>query len=100
MKIRFTPEAIDDLSRLREFIKIKNPVAAQRIASELLSGIDKLKVFPKMGVQILKAPQPELIRDLFIGDYTARYLVGNDQIIILRVWHGKEIEKTYNKENC
>lgn len=93
MKIRFTPEAIEDLSRLREFIEIKNPIAAQRVASELLTGIDKLKVFPKMGVQVLKAPQPELIRDLFIGDYTIRYLVGNDQLIILRVWHDKEIEK-------
>jgi len=93
MKIGYTPEAIEDLSRLRDFIETKNPVAAQRIAKDILVGIGKLKIFPKMGVQVLRAPKPELIRDLFIGDYTARYLISNDQIVVLRVWHGKEIEK-------
>ena len=93
MKIRYTPEAIHDLDRLREFIEIRNPVAAQRVAKELLLGIDKLKVFPKMGVQVLRAPQPELVRDLFIGNYTVRYLIAKEELIILRLWHGKEIEK-------
>jgi len=93
MKIRYTPEAISDLARLREFIEIKNPVAAQRVSKELLLGIDKLRVFPKMGLQVLRAPQPELIRDLFIGNYTIRYLIAKEEIIILRLWHGKEIEK-------
>ena len=93
MKIRYTPEAIHDLDRLREFIEIKNPVASQRVAKELLLGIDKLKVFPKMGVRVLRAPQPELVRDLFIGNYTVRYLIAREELIILRLWHGKEIEK-------
>ena len=93
MKIRYTPEAIHDLDRLREFIEIKNPVASQRVAKELLLGIDKLKVFPKMGVRVLRAPQPELVRDLFIGNYTVRYLIAKEELIILRLWHGKEIEK-------
>lgn len=93
MKISYTPEAITDLSRLREFIEIKNPVAAQRIGNELLIGIDKLKVFPKMGIQVLRAPQPELICDLFVGNYTIRYLIKDDEIIVLRLWHGKENEK-------
>lgn len=93
MKIRYTPEAISDLARLREFIEIKNPVAAQRVSKELLLGIDKLRVFPKMGLQVLRAPQPELIRDLFIGNYTIRYLITKEEIIVLRLWHGKEIEK-------
>lgn len=85
MKISYTPEAITDLSRLREFIEIKNPVAAQRVANELLIGIDKLKVFPKMGIQVLRAPQPELVRDLFVGNYTIRYLIKDDEIIVLRL---------------
>ena len=93
MKIRYTPEAIHDLDRLREFIEIKNPVASQRVAKELLLGIDKLKVFPKMGVRVLRAPKPELVRDLFIGNYTVRYLTAKEELIILRLWHGKEIEK-------
>ncbi len=94
MKINFSHESIGDLQQLREFVEVKNPIAAQRIASELLAGIEKLKIFPKIGLPVQRAQDPEIIRDLFIGDYTVRYLISNDTIIVLRLWHGKEIEKT------
>lgn len=93
MRVRYSPESIDDLIRLRDFIKVKNPVAAQRIANELLDGINKLKLFPKIGLPVMKAVDPQSIRDLFIGNYTVRYLIGNNEIYVLRMWHGKEIEK-------
>jgi len=93
MKVSFTPEAVADLKRLREFIESKNPIAAQRIANELLSGIEKLKAFPQIGIKVIRAPQPHLVRDLFIGNYTVRYFIGSNEIFILRMWHGKEIEK-------
>ena len=93
MRVRYSPESIDDLIRLRDFIKEKNPVAAQHIANELLDGINKLKLFPKIGLPVTRATDPQIIRDLFIGNYTVRYLIGNNEIFILRMWHGKEIEK-------
>ncbi len=93
MRISYSPESIDDLIRLRDFIKEKNPVAAQRIANELLDGISKLKLFPKIGLPVMRATDPQSIRDLFIGSYTIRYLIGTNEIYILRIWHGKEIEK-------
>ncbi|OMH36590.1 type II toxin-antitoxin system RelE/ParE family toxin [Motiliproteus sp. MSK22-1] len=94
MNILYTPEAVDDLNRLRSFISEKNPYAAQRVAGELLEGINKLNIFPKMGIQVSRAPDPSIIRDLFIGSYTVRYLLAGEEIHILRLWHGKEIEKS------
>ena len=93
MKINYTLESINDLRRLREFIEVKNPITVQRIANELLTGIEKLKVFPKIGLPVQRAPDPEIIRDLFVGHYTIRYLISNNTVFILRIWHGKEIEK-------
>lgn len=93
MNLRFAPEAIDDLKRLREFIEEKNPVAAQRIAEDILLGIEKLTTFPKIGLKVERAFDPERIRDLFIGRYTVRYLIGDGEIIVLRLWHNKEGEK-------
>lgn len=93
MKISYTQEAINDLERLRKFIESKNPFAARRISSELLDGIGNLHAFSKMGLPVARAPDPEAIRDLFIGQYTVRYLLDEDHLIILRVWHGKEVEK-------
>ena len=93
MKIDYSPESIGDLIRLRAFIETENPQAARRIANTILEGVDKLKVFPRMGLPVHQAPDPELIRDLYIGQYTIRYLVHENRIYILRIWHGKEIER-------
>jgi plasmid stabilization system protein ParE len=93
MNLRFSPEAVDDLVRLRDFIEEKNPSAALRIARDLLLGMEKLKVFPEIGLKVDRAFEPQRIRDLFIGTYTVRYLIGEDEIVILRLWHSKEHEK-------
>ncbi len=93
MRIQYSPESVDDLVRLREFIEIKNPHAAKRIANEIIQGIEKLKLFPKMGITVKRSSEIDKIRDLFISNYTVRYLVGENDIFILRIWHGKEIEK-------
>jgi plasmid stabilization system protein ParE len=93
MSLRFSPEAVGDLARLRKFIEEKNPAAAQRIARDLLFGMEKLKVFPEIGLKVDRAFEPHRIRDLFIGKYTVRYLIGDGEIVILRLWHSKEHER-------
>ncbi len=90
MRITYTLEAIHDLKKLREFIEVKNPSAAQRIATAILKGIDQLKTFPYLGAEVQQAPDPEMVRDLIIGNYIARYLIRSNEINILRVWHHKE----------
>ncbi len=90
MRLSYSREAINDLIRLREFIAIKNPGAAQKVAKSIRKGISQLKTFPYMGVEVELAPNPEMIRDLIVGNYIARYLIHSKQIYILRVWHHKE----------
>ena len=90
MKIQYSPEAIEDLIRLRAFIETKNPNAASRIAKSLIKGISQLKSFPYLGVEVELAPDPKMIRDLIIGYYVVRYLIHTNDIYILRVWHQKE----------
>lgn len=93
MRVRYSPESIDDLQRVVEFVEVKSPFAARRIAIDLQEGIDKLKQFPEIGLPVLKAPNPEQIRDLYISNYTVRYLIADEMIYILRVWHNKENER-------
>jgi len=90
MKITYTPEAIRDLIRLREFIENKNPQAAQRVAETIRNKIQQLKTFPLMGVEVEEAPDPEMIRDLIMGHNIVRYLVHSNEVYILRIWHHKE----------
>ena len=93
MKLVYTDEAIEDLKRLREFIAVHNPSAEARIAAELVSKIELLPDFPKMGTPVEMAPVPDSIRDIVFGKYVVRYSVHMSAIIILRVWHELEGER-------
>ena len=93
MKLQFSQESVEDLERLRAFIEQNYPEAAQRIANELLLGMEKLKIYPEIGLEVDRAFDSKRIRDLFVDKYTVRYLIGDGEIVILRVWHGKEIGK-------
>ncbi len=90
MRLSYSREAISDLIRLKEFIASKNPDAANKIAKSIKKGISQLKNFPYLGVEVELAPDPEMIRDLIIGNYIARYLIHQKHVYILRVWHHKE----------
>jgi len=90
MILSYSPEAISDLIRLREFIATKNPQAAQTIAQSLQRGISQLKTFPYLGVEVELAPNPEMIRDLIMGNYIVRYLIHQKHVYILRIWHHRE----------
>ena len=93
MKHYFSAEALSDLQRLYDFIAQENPSAARQVARELLNGISGLRRFPRMGKRVAIAPEqlaPDEIRDWFSGGYVVRYLILDDRIVILRVWHGKE----------
>jgi len=94
MKVKYSPESIEDLQRVLDFVEVKNPYAAQRIAIGLQEGVHRLRQFPEIGLPVSKAPDPEKIRDLYVGDYTLRYLLTEEVIYVLRVWHNKENEKT------
>ena len=79
--------------RLRAFIAKHNPAAAERLARRLIQGIERLLRNPRLGRRVTVAPDqmaPEEIRDWVVGEYVVRYLIADQRIVVLRVWHGKE----------
>lgn len=90
MRLAFTPQAVGDLRRLRDFIAIHDPAAAQGVANHLLTAINRLETFPELGVPVAIAPDPKVIRDLIAGHYVVRYLIAAREVLVLRVWHQRE----------
>ena len=90
-EITWLPGAAKDVERLRDFLKSKNPVAAQRAARRILEGPNMLRDNPGAGV-----PVEELVdyRDLILtfgsGEYIIRYRLEADQVVITRVRHSRE----------
>ena len=79
--------------RLRAFIAKHDPAAAERLARRLIQGIERLLRNPRLGRRVTVAPDqmaPEEIRDWVVGPYVVRYLIVDQRIVVLRIWHGKE----------
>ncbi len=94
MKLKYSPQSISDLQRLHDFFAVKNPLSARKIAIEIQESAEKLKQFPQIGLPVSHTENPHNIRDLYVGNYTLRYLISDaDTIFILRIWHNKETEK-------
>ena len=87
MKLQFTASSQRDLIRLRDFIAQNNSPAAARISQQLRLSIQSLLEQPEMGIHVDELPG---VRDLILKDYIVRYIVLEQEIYILRVWHGKE----------
>ena len=93
MKLVYSPEAVADLRRLHDFVVEKDLLAARRLSKSLREGIKRLKQFPQMGRRVRQSADvwaPDEIRDWVTGTYIARYLLLEETIVILRVWHHKE----------
>ena len=55
IEVKYSPESIEDLQRVVEFVEVKNPYAARRIAIDLQEGVSRLKQFPQVGLPVVKA---------------------------------------------
>jgi plasmid stabilization system protein ParE len=60
-QVIFAPAAIRDLERLREFLRPKNPAAAERAAKAIIQGVQALGELPRLGRPI--EDMPEEFRD-------------------------------------
>lgn len=91
-QVTFAPAAIRDLERLREFLRPKNPAAAERAAKAIIQGAQSLGELPRIGRPI--DDLPEEYRDWLIefGDsgYVARYRIDGDTVVVLAIRHQKE----------
>jgi len=70
----------------------RNPSAAQRAVAAIANAVRSLDLFPQRGRQSGAADMRELVVPFGRSAYIVRYaiLTEADEIVILRVWHGRE----------
>lgn len=91
-QVIFSPAAIRDLERLREFLRSKNPLAAKRAGETILKSVRALGVNPHMGRLVEDLPEQyrEWLVDFGDSGYVARYRIDGDTLTILAVRHLKK----------
>jgi len=92
VRIKWLPEALDDIQRLYDFLITKDINAAERATASILEGGNLLKTSPRIGKPMA---DESYRRELFIafgaGAYVLRYKLEHEHtVVIIRVWHSRE----------
>lgn len=92
MKLIISREAAADLDRLHAFLAERDSAAALRAIGVLVRAIHSLEVFPERGRPSGTPGIRELMVPFGRSAYLFRYLYlsETEEIVILRVWHGRE----------
>ena len=90
--ILFSPDAVEDVERLRSFLDRNNPDAARRAMALIWTAIDRLQEFPGLGLPTGDPNIRQIVVRFGASGYIARYaaLPGTDDILVTRIWHGRE----------
>ena len=89
-KVRWTPQAADDLEAIAEFISQDSPHHSSLFVLDILYAVDRLIQFPKSGRVVPEINDP-LIREVIFGSYRIIDRVRQDLVEILTVFHGSRL---------
>jgi plasmid stabilization system protein ParE len=87
MPIVFSAEALEDLTAIRAYIALDSPIAASRVAVQIVAACDRLEVMPERGRPGLVPGTRELAS---AWPYVIVYRIAEDAIQIIRIWHGAQ----------
>lgn len=94
-KIRFTPEAEDDLLRLFDFLLERDIAAAERAQQAIAKAMELLEVFPFSCRKAVGGPGGPFLRELVIpfgsAGYVALFEIDDDKTVtVIAVRHQRE----------
>ncbi|TDI48191.1 MAG: type II toxin-antitoxin system RelE/ParE family toxin [Acidobacteria bacterium] len=91
MKLVWLPEARDDIQRLFDFLLERDPAAAERAVRTIQLGSMSLLEYPRVGRSLDdETGRRELFVPFGAGAYVIRYVILDEQIVVIRVWHSRE----------
>ena len=85
MQIIYSKNAILDLNSLETYISKDNPIAARKVANNILLAVKLLETMPKIG----RPGKIKETRELIIHNlpYLVRYKINKETIQIINVFH-------------
>ncbi|HEC67670.1 MAG TPA: type II toxin-antitoxin system RelE/ParE family toxin [Candidatus Desulfofervidus auxilii] len=89
-KVIWSPEAVEDLEAIAEYIERDSEFYAKAVVSKILDVARSIKDFPKIG-RIVPEIGDENIRERFVYSYRLVYQIQGHQILIVAVIHGKQM---------
>jgi len=90
--IFLSPDAAEDVERLRTFLGRNNPEAAKRALAAIWKALERLQEHPGLGAPTDDADIRQITIQFGAYGYIARYIAydGTGDILVTRIWHGCE----------
>ena len=90
--ILLSPDAIEDVERVRAFLDDANPGAARRALGLIWTTIERLQDFPALGMPTEDPDIRQIVIHFGASGYIIRYAILHEtsDVLITRVWHGRE----------
>ena len=89
MTIRWSPEALDDVDRLVDFVAAYDPVRADDVEHYLSEAPKGLLEFRRLGSRLSEF-DPREVREFRAARYVLRYELTGMDLRILRIFHRRE----------
>lgn len=89
LPVAWSPEAVEDLESIAEYIGRDSVHYAGAVASKLLDVSRNLSTAPKIGRMVPELNRPE-IRERLVYSYRLVYRVEEDGILVIAIIHGKQ----------
>jgi toxin ParE1/3/4 len=94
-RVRWTPQARDDLRRIHEYISRDSPHYAALVIAELLASVRRLQSFPQSGRIVPERSEPTL-REVIWRNYRVvyRHLDGANEVHVVLVFRAERLFPT------
>lgn len=89
-KLRWTPQAADDLESITDLIAVDSVHYASLFALDVMAAVERIADFPRAG-KIVPEFSESRIRQVVVGSYRIIYRHDNDVVVILTVYHGARL---------
>ncbi|MGH9755921.1 MAG: type II toxin-antitoxin system RelE/ParE family toxin [Blastocatellia bacterium] len=89
-EVVWSPEALEDVDDIAEFIARASPNYASAVVDKLLDAARKLSTFPFAG-RVVPEVGNEKIREKFVLDYRLIYRIEDEEVIVIAVIHSKRL---------
>ena len=89
-KVKWSPEAVEDLESIAEYIERDSKFYARSVVSKILSITRKIPEQPLIGRIVPEIGEKE-IRERFVYSYRLVYRIQNSMITIVAIIHGKRL---------
>ncbi len=89
-KVVWSPEAIEDLESIAEYISRDSAFYAQAVVAKILETGRSIQDFPWIG-RVVPELEDENIRERFVYSYRVVYQVDQNRILVVAVIHGKRL---------